>query len=152
MKSISKTDYIYDANKVELYSYIFWLITLPINILMYIYGMYGEVLLDFGVFATNFLRDTIMYDFGSVLILIGCIVIFIKRILRKEKRYVLEASNTVYLHYALTLVLMLVPGVTYIVAPHFSSLFMFLCNFGLTYMLSYIFFLKIFREEIRSSI
>lgn len=130
-KKINETyiekDYYYDEIKSKIIILIIWSALLPINMYLYDTGVYGEFDLSAKFLFTQFLKDTIKYDIAFSIIIVGSIIVFLKKLIRDKNNYIRVTRRATIVNVAILLMFSIIPIIVYLLAPMYSSICLLIC-------------------------
>lgn len=128
--------YYHEEIKTKLISYIVLIAFIPLNILFYNKGIYGEVFIEIGFLSKEFAKS-LLYDIPYIIIMGGVLIKFIKDIKNikdKEKTKVLITTKDKFISYITFSVISLILILVYFKFHPYTSLALFIGMLGLVYI------------------
>lgn len=135
-KVIKSKIYYHNEIRTKLISYIILIIFVPLNIIFYNKGIYGEVYLELGFLGKEFLKQSV-YDIPFIIVMVGLLIKAtkdIRNINKSDDAIDMINNKDKIIGYVCFGVISLILIVVYFKAPEFSSIALFLGMFGLVYI------------------
>ncbi len=128
--------YYYNKRKTMILTLIIWIIFIPLNILFFKNGIYGEIIeVDLFFMFKRMIIDMFFYDIVALIILIFLVIKFIKELLNKENDNILITKRDTFKNYLQFFLIIIANIIFYFMFSEHSALFNFICIFGLTYII-----------------